>query len=102
MATLRGRLPHPTFAASVVLQGLLMLEAISLHLDKVNVCFDIANGGAVMGLSGRSLRGSMVSCSDVKTRCVIVGRGRQKETEGDKIAGEGFFGETMCGLSAKI
>lgn len=56
-----------------------MLKAISPHLDKVNVCFDIANGGAVMGLSGRSLRGLMVSRSDVRTQCVIVGRRRQKE-----------------------
>lgn len=33
---------HPTFR---VLQGLLIQKAISPHLDKVNVCFDFANGG---------------------------------------------------------
>lgn len=37
-----------------------MLKAISTHLDKVNVCFDIANGGVVTGLSGCSLWGLMV------------------------------------------
>lgn len=37
-----------------------MLKAISPHLDKVNVCFDIANGGVVMGLSGPSLWGLTV------------------------------------------
>lgn len=55
---------HSSLATAVllprVLQGLLMLKAISPHLDKVNVCFDFANGGVVMGLSGRSLWGLMV------------------------------------------
>lgn len=37
-----------------------MLKAISTHLDKVNVCFDIANGGVLMGLSGCSLWGLTV------------------------------------------
>lgn len=50
-----------------VLQGLLTLKAISPHLDKVNVCFDFANGGVVMGLSGRSMGGGLMVCgSDVK------------------------------------
>lgn len=65
--TFRSSLPpprHSSLATAVllprVLQGLLMLKAISPHLDKVNVCFDFANGGVVMGLSGRSLWGLMV------------------------------------------
>lgn len=37
-----------------------MLKAISSHLDKVNVCFDVANGGRGSGLSGCSLWGLMV------------------------------------------
>lgn len=43
-----------------------MLKAISPHLDKVNVCFDFANGGVVMGLSGRSLWGLTACRSNVK------------------------------------
>lgn len=64
--------PHPTPAATAlllrVLLGLLMLKAISPHLDKVNVCFDFANGGVVMGLSGRAQWGLTVCRSDVKMR----------------------------------
>lgn len=43
-----------------------MLEAVSPHLDKVNVCLDITNGGAVMGLSGPSLWGLTECGSDVE------------------------------------
>lgn len=62
-----------------------MLKAISPHLDKVNVCFDFANGGAVMGPSGRPLWGLMVCRGEVRMWCVFVGGVQQREERQDKI-----------------
>lgn len=42
-----------------------MLKAISPHLDRVNVCFDVANGGVVKGLSGHLCGGQRVEVRPV-------------------------------------
>lgn len=91
LEALRGSLtpPLPTFATTVlqlrVLQGLLMLKAISPHLDKVNVCFDIANGGVVMGCLDFSVGVDCVSqwCEDVM--CVCEGGASREKAGEDKI-----------------
>lgn len=64
-----------------------MLKAISPHLDKVNVCFDSANGGVVMGgcldaLCGGWRRVTVMWRWDV---CLWRGGGA---TGGDKIEEE--------------
>lgn len=58
-----------------VLHSLLMLKVISPHADKLSVCFGSPNGGAVMGLSWRSLWGLSMCHRDVELCahvCVFV------------------------------